>query len=77
VRLVCSGKTPVKEVLDTWPASLPISIEVSWGGRSDEKNVLTALKCKDRVREIHVQTLEKSTMERFVEAMEAPFHSKS
>jgi len=73
VRLVCSDKTPAKEVLDLWPASLPISIEVSWDG--DEENVLTALKRKDRVRvrEIHVECLANPTMGRFVEAMEAPF----
>ena len=73
VRLVCSGDTPVEQVLDTWPESLPISIDVSYGGRGDERNVLRALKCKDRVREIDVRTKTKSTMERFVEAMEAPF----
>jgi hypothetical protein len=75
VRLVFSVKTPVKQVLDPWPASPPISIELSWGGPRNEKNLLTALKQKDRIREIHVKKLADTTMERFLAAMEAPFGS--
>jgi hypothetical protein len=54
LRLLCTERTPVTEMLDIWPAFLPIIIRS--GGKEppddDEWNVLSALKHTGRVCEI-------------------------
>jgi F-box-like len=67
LQIQCSPKTPVRKMLDVWPA-LPLAIELvsyewerhepDWEERWD--NVVAAMECRDRVREITFSDLSSS-----------------
>ena len=72
LRLLCSTRTPVTEMLDVWPP-LPIVIM----GEDDEKwgvdNILAALEHTDRICELELFLIVSSQMERVLAAMQHPF----
>jgi hypothetical protein len=74
LRLLCTERTPVTEMLDIWPAFLPIVI-YSGGEPSedDAENVVSALKHPDRVCEIVFEEISSSSLQLFSEAMHGPF----
>jgi hypothetical protein len=74
LRLLCTESTPVTEMLDIWPAFLPIV--VCSGGEPFEEgaeNVVSALKHPDRVCEIVFEEISSSSLEFFSTAMHGPF----
>jgi len=78
LRLVCTVRTRVKEMLDIWPI-LPIEIwatgdyatAVSQG--KGEDNIAATLEHKDRVYEITVESFSSAVLERIGTAMQEPF----
>jgi hypothetical protein len=79
LQLVCTHRSPVKEMLDIWPP-LPILItddDYVWPPRpktvENVENVISALELKDRVFSIEFLTVSSSEMERFAAVMQDPF----
>ena len=72
--LRCSARTPVRNLLHTWPP-LPIAIRYSPEfGREGEQNVIAALELRDRVAGITFDRLQRSEeLERFSAAMQKPW----
>ncbi|KAI0290800.1 hypothetical protein BC826DRAFT_1106271 [Russula brevipes] len=76
LRLRCTSATPVRKMLDIWPALLPITIEVTRGRFSRAKaadNVVAALGHRDRVCRIELWNIPKSSSDRLAAAMKEPF----
>jgi F-box-like len=81
LQLFCTEKTPVEELLDVWPASLPLTIHsysnYAWfdlGYLGDDfGNVVAALKHCNRVRKIHITNTVDSRWKEIVTAMHGPF----
>lgn len=82
LQLRCTGKTPVREMLDVWPV-LPIVIsdkgkpvlppadsEAQWGADS---NIIAALEHHDRVREIDLRCVSSPLLERFATMVWEPY----
>jgi hypothetical protein len=74
LRLLCRRRTPVREMLDIWPA-LPIEINDLRVGRWKEgqDDIIAALEHPDRVRSIALRPFSSSAWEVLVAAMQAPF----
>jgi hypothetical protein len=70
LRLFCTDKTPVKEMLAVWPP-LPIVIENS-GEPSRMDNIILALEHNDRVCDITLWHLTNSQLEEVLPAMQQP-----
>ena len=70
LRLVCSDRTPVREMLDVWPP-LPIAIRHYARPKSGWNNVITALKHNDRVCQIRLKL--DLQWEKVLDAMQEPF----
>ena len=72
LRVVCTGATPVGEMLDVWP-TLPIAVEVN--GKSDKinDNVLAALEKRDRIREVVIDDVSAGEIEELAGAMQVTF----
>ena len=51
LRLACSDKTPVREMLDVWPP-LPIVVRHIWHPNLDRDNIVAALERNDCIRQI-------------------------
>jgi hypothetical protein len=77
LRLFCTSRTPVRAMLDVWPA-LPLLIEdegfLSEGVDNEGvDNIVAALECSDRVDEIELRNVGVSSMENVLAAMQVPF----
>ena len=75
LRLLCTEKTPVRKMLDIWPA-LPIDIWNSGDLSSLVKgadNIIAALEHHDRVYHISLWSVPIFLLERFTSAMRQPF----
>ena len=73
VQLHCTAKTPVREMLDVWPA-LPIAMQQSCFSPKDQTdNILAALEHHDRVYEINLSVLTSSFLEQVGQVMRKPF----
>ncbi|KAI0288616.1 hypothetical protein BC826DRAFT_1188274, partial [Russula brevipes] len=74
LRLLCRKDTPVREMLDIWPA-LPIEIHDDWTGTWDVglENIVAALEHPDRVRYIYLGDVPSSVGEALAAAMQVPF----
>jgi hypothetical protein len=71
LRLVCSDRTPVREMLDVWPP-LPIIVKHDFArSKSGGDNIIAALECKDRVCQIRMKL--DLQWENFLDAMQEPF----
>jgi hypothetical protein len=70
LRLVCTNKTPVRDVLDVWPP-LPLVIDGTTSEGVD--NIITALERRDRVDAIHLLDVNGSPSEKVLAAMQEPF----
>ena len=75
LRLLCTHRSPVRAMLDIWPAFLPIVI---WSDCYDPSeghivNVLAALERRGRVCEISFEDIPSRTLELFSWAMHGPF----
>jgi hypothetical protein len=77
LRLLCTHKTPVRTMLDIWPAC-PIIVSCHRDSRylpgplHGVRNIIAALKCRDRVCEIHLLGVPRSLLKRFA-ALNVPF----
>jgi len=73
LRLVCTDRTPVREMLHIWPA-LPITVRIS-SYKEISDDVVAALEHIDRVREIYVEGLYGDGFEKLatVPGMQDPF----
>ena len=75
LRICCTLKTRVKDMLDIWPA-LPLVIQESWHETPREEgadNIVAALEHNDRICEILLEGFPRSLLERFGAAMQEPF----
>lgn len=72
MRLVCTGGTPAREMIDIWPA-LPIFIRVDRLFDEDVDNVVAALERNDHVCEISIYDISYDALETFVSVMQNPF----
>jgi hypothetical protein len=72
--LLCGEKTPVRAMLDIWPA-LPMEIESHWRGNWEVRldNIIAALEHRDRVRSITIQNFPSLVGINLEAAMKAPF----
>jgi hypothetical protein len=70
LRLHCSRRR-IREMLDVWPAALPIVIWDISDFTSDEDNIIAALEHRDRVCEIKLGYL--TRLENFMPLMQEPF----
>ena len=74
LRLYCTNRTPASAMLDIWPA-FPIVVFCQRLPRSPlrgMRNIIAALKCRDRVCEIYLLGVPHSLLKRFA-ALKAPF----
>ena len=72
LQLRCTQKTPVREMLDIWPA-LPIVISINECPTSGVGNITAALEHNDRVCVIHLWGNPTSILLRFASAIQKPF----
>ena len=71
LQLVCTPKTPVKEMLNIWPP-FPLSISGRVSGTSGVDNIIAILEHRDRTRKIHLEFL-KSKWEDIYAPMQVQF----
>ena len=73
LRLLCTSKTPVKNILDLWPP-LPFVIQDSYPNfTSSADNIITALEHNDRVCQIDLNWCTNSQLGYVTAAMQKPF----
>lgn len=76
LRLLCTNRSPVKDMLDIWPTTLPIIIQYNSGPLFPAKgadNIIAALEHRDRVCEIALWGVLSSLLERFAAMTREPF----
>ena len=76
LRLLCTNRRPVKEMLDIWPMNLPIIIRYNSSPLFPAKgadNIIAALEHRDRVCEIALWGVSSSLSERFAAMTREPF----
>ena len=71
LRLFCTTKTPVGEMLDIWPL-LPIVVRVEDDEEQDVDNIIAALEHNDRICQLDLKC-PRFQMERVLAAMQKPF----
>jgi F-box-like len=69
LKLVCTNKTPVKEMLDIWP-DLPITINVPYAQLNGVDNIFAALEHRDRVCGIELHGIPTSQLKRLAAVQE-------
>ncbi|KAI0294008.1 hypothetical protein BC826DRAFT_1104884 [Russula brevipes] len=75
LRLRCTEKTPVKKMLDIWPA-IPVSVSSCADLLHDDAdNVFAALEHRDRISSVLLRIVSDSLWERFIEVMQGPFQA--
>jgi hypothetical protein len=73
VQLHCTASTPVREILDVWPA-LPITMwQLCLTPKEETDNILAALEHHDQVYEINLTVLSSSFLEQVGQVMQKPF----
>ena len=72
LRLVCSARTPVREMLTIWPP-LPIVICEYNPSQFNEDNIIAALEQHDRVCRFELYGVSSSLLEKLLTAMQEPF----
>lgn len=72
LRLYCTARTPVREMLDIWPP-LPIVIGANGHEKWGVDNILAALEHNDRICTIDLWHIPRSLLEKVLEAMRDPF----
>ena len=71
--LVCTGRTPTRDMLDVWP-TLPLIIDVDSGREiGSVDNIIAALERTDRVCQIGIVYTKSSDLEILLAAMQQPF----
>ena len=76
LRLLCTNRRPVKEMLHIWPTTLPIIIRYHTSPLFPAKgsdNITAALEHRDRVREIALWGISSSLLERVAAMTREPF----
>ena len=71
LQLVCTTRTPVRDMLDVWPA-FPLIIESSGHPRGSMDNIIVALGCTDRVHQISLRIVQSFSLDILL-AMQHPF----
>jgi hypothetical protein len=72
LQLLCTSRSPVKEMLDVWPV-LPIIISDFYGMEEGADNIIAALEHNDLVREINLQNVPNLLLEGFAALSPEPF----
>ena len=72
MRLLCKGRTPVRETLDVWPP-LPIVISVPMLQQCGDDSIIAALERNDRICEIDLFLMPRSHSENVLAAMQQQF----
>jgi hypothetical protein len=75
LRLICTEGTPTTDMLDIWPASLPIVIRVFYLRCTMENNLVVAFEQVDRVCEISVEVVSTDALQILEEIMANPLPS--
>jgi hypothetical protein len=72
LRLYCTKKTPVREMLAVWPP-LPIVVWGNGKGTRDINNITAALEHNDRVCDIELYNVTRSHLEEVLAPMQKPY----
>ena len=72
LQLYCTPKTPVREILDVWPA-LPLIVVGSMVSSPGTDNIIAALEQRNRVRHLCLPGLVDLQLEEVLAAMQVPF----
>ena len=72
LQLLCTPETPIKDIMDVWPAALPLIVKGSMSV-SRTNNVITALGQNNRVCRVSLWNLAGWQSEEVVAAMQVPF----
>jgi len=72
LRLVCDVGTPVKKLLDVWPA-WPIIVRYLLSNKEDEGNIIAALEHHHRISRIAFRELTSHVLGKFTPMMQEPF----
>ena len=76
LRIVCTSTTPTSRLLDIWPPFPIIVSLLRWIPEGDEngmENLITALKCRDRISEIRLHYISGPVIEKLVTVLHEPF----
>jgi F-box-like len=72
LRLLCTPRTPARDMLDTWPA-LPLLLQAEGSNTSDTNNIIPVLERNVRVCQIKLVGLSSSQFEEVLVEMQKPF----
>ena len=72
LQLVCTQRTPTRDMLDVWPA-FPLIVSYDDDGIGSVDNLIAALECSDRVYRIYIDTVRSPTLDIFLAVMQQPF----
>jgi F-box-like len=75
LRLICTVETPTRDMLDIWPASLPIVIRMFYLHSAMEDTLIAAFEQVDRVCEISVEVASTDALQILEEIMADPLPS--
>ena len=71
LRLVCTDRKPVRKMLEIWP-ELPIVIRIDWRFGSKNDELLATLEHKDRICELHAESISDHGFELLAQATQDP-----
>jgi hypothetical protein len=72
LQLVCTSKTPTRQMLDIWPA-LPINVLLSGRCAEINDNVLAALEDRDRICAVRIHHVYNDEIQKLARAMQVTF----
>ena len=74
LRLLCTARTPTKELLDVWP-QLPIVLWADGHEKWGVDNIIDALEHNDRIYQLRFTSIPNSQLEPVLAAMQQPFRT--
>ena len=73
LQLVCTTRTPARDMLDVWPAFPLVILSEDDYPRGSVDNIVAALECTDRVHQIDFKIFRSLDLDIFLAAMQQPF----
>jgi F-box-like len=72
LQLVCTPRTPARDMLDVWPA-LPLVVQCGEPSEGSADNIIAPLERSDRVCQVRLSNVRISKLETFLAVMQKPF----
>ena len=72
LQLVCTPRTPARDMLDVWPA-LPLVVQCGELSKGSADNIIAPLERSDRVCQVRLSNVRISKLETFLAVMQKPF----